>query len=329
MNKKLLFAFFLGVFVSLQLTAQVKIGNNPTSIEPSALLELESTNQGILIPRMTSTERMTILNPAIGLLVYDTTSINKGFYYYDGTSWKQISETTIETDPIFGLHAASGITPTLISQWSMSYGWGDHATAGYITGFTEVDPFFVSSVASGITAIDTNNWSMAYAWGNHSGAGYLTSFTETDPVFGLHVASGITPVLISQWSIAYAWGDHATAGYLTTEADSTFIQHTAFGITPTLINQWDSAYSWGDHSLAGYITTEADSTFLQHVAGGITSTLINQWSTAYGWGDHATAGYITGFNEIDGDKSRLVWRVRLRCRSSGGVLFLQCRQQLD
>ncbi len=299
MNKKLLFIFFLGFFVSLQLSAQVKIGGNPTIIDGSALLELESTTQGILIPRMTSLERMAILNPATGLLVYDTTTINKGFYYYDGISWKQISETTVETDPVFGLHAASGITPTLIGQWSMAYSWGNHTTAGYITGFTEVDPIFGSSAASGITATDTNNWDAAYAWGDHAGIGYLT--TETDPIFGSSVASGITPTLINQWDSAYSWGNHNTAGYITgfTEVDPVYSVSLASGITAIDTNNWNMAYGWGNHALAGYITTEADSTFLQHAAGGITPALINQWNTAYGWGDHATAGYITGFTELD------------------------------
>jgi uncharacterized protein (TIGR02145 family) len=53
--------------------AQVKIGNNPTTIDTSAMLELESTTQGFLPPRMSTTQINAITLPATGLMVYNTT----------------------------------------------------------------------------------------------------------------------------------------------------------------------------------------------------------------------------------------------------------------
>jgi len=88
-----------------------------------------------------------------------------------------------EEDPVFVLHVASGITSTLIGQWNSAYGWGNHATQGYITSFTETDPIFTAHVASGITSTLIGQWNSAYGWGNHAAQGYLTSFTETDPIF--------------------------------------------------------------------------------------------------------------------------------------------------
>jgi hypothetical protein len=38
-----------------------------------------------------------------------------------------------ETDPIFTASSAAGITGTNISNWNTAYGWGNHATAGYLT----------------------------------------------------------------------------------------------------------------------------------------------------------------------------------------------------
>src|ERR1035437_8428703 len=57
-----------------------------TSIpNPSALVDMTSTTQGLAIPRMTTVQRYAIAAPAAGLLVYD---INlKGVYYYDGAIW--------------------------------------------------------------------------------------------------------------------------------------------------------------------------------------------------------------------------------------------------
>ena len=121
-----------------------------------------------------------------------------------------------EADPVFGAHAANGITSGLMGNWNTAYGWGNHANAGYLTSFTEADPVFAAHAASGITSGLIGNWNTAYSWGNHASAGYLTSFTEADPVFGAHAANGITSGLIGNWNTAYSWGNHASAGYLTT-----------------------------------------------------------------------------------------------------------------
>lgn len=51
--------------------AQVKIGSQGPS-DPSAILELESTNRGFLLPRLTTAQRNAIQNPATGLMVFDT-----------------------------------------------------------------------------------------------------------------------------------------------------------------------------------------------------------------------------------------------------------------
>ena len=112
-------------------------------------------------------------------------------------------------DAMTTLHAANAITPVNITNWSSAYGWGNHATAGYLTSFTETDPVFGASPANGITSANISNWSSAYGWGNHASAGYLTSFTEADPVFGVSPANGITGANITNWSTAYGWGNHA------------------------------------------------------------------------------------------------------------------------
>ena len=65
--------------------AQVGIGTvNP---EPSSALDISSTTQGFLAPRMTSTERMSISSPATGLLVYDT--VTESLWAYN-SNWKNL-----------------------------------------------------------------------------------------------------------------------------------------------------------------------------------------------------------------------------------------------
>ena len=54
----------------------------------SALLELQSTTQGLLPPRLTNTEMLAVASPATGDLVYNSTYVN--YYYFNGTIWTPI-----------------------------------------------------------------------------------------------------------------------------------------------------------------------------------------------------------------------------------------------
>ncbi|MCO5279719.1 MAG: collagen-like protein [Chitinophagales bacterium] len=58
------------------------------SPDASAKLQIDATDAGILIPRVTTAQRNAIASPATGLLVYVTDN-TKGFWYYDGTAWVQ------------------------------------------------------------------------------------------------------------------------------------------------------------------------------------------------------------------------------------------------
>ncbi len=55
------------------------------SVNASAKLQVDSTTQGFLPPRLTTTEKNAIASPATGLMVYDTT-LNL-ISVYNGTSW--------------------------------------------------------------------------------------------------------------------------------------------------------------------------------------------------------------------------------------------------
>ena len=73
-------------FTTTKLTAQ-NIGINATGAAPdnSAMLDIKSTDKGFLLPRMTTTQRIAIASPAMGLKVFDTDT--KSFWYFNGTVW--------------------------------------------------------------------------------------------------------------------------------------------------------------------------------------------------------------------------------------------------
>lgn len=69
-------------FFGLQITAQIR--------DPSALLQLDSSSQGVLLPRMTTAQRDAIANPPRGLILYNTTTDKLNFYSGTSNSWVEI-----------------------------------------------------------------------------------------------------------------------------------------------------------------------------------------------------------------------------------------------
>ena len=88
--KKLLFLLFVIIWTGTR--SQVSINFSGNYPDPSAMLEVNVTAKGVLIPRMTETQRDAINggSPATGLMIYQTDG-TKGFYYYTGTEWKSFS----------------------------------------------------------------------------------------------------------------------------------------------------------------------------------------------------------------------------------------------
>ncbi|MCF6130617.1 tail fiber domain-containing protein [Flavobacterium sp. AS60] len=88
--KSFLFSIF-SIFFLLHVNAQVGIGT--TSPDASSILDITSTDGGLLIPRIgltSSTDTVTIASPATSLLVYNTGLGGlspAGYYYWNGTSW--------------------------------------------------------------------------------------------------------------------------------------------------------------------------------------------------------------------------------------------------
>lgn len=70
------------LFSGLNLWSQIAINPDGSDPDPSSMLDVQSTNSGVLIPRMSAIERDAIPNPAPGLMVY-VTELSL-FYYYDG-----------------------------------------------------------------------------------------------------------------------------------------------------------------------------------------------------------------------------------------------------
>ncbi len=65
--------------------SQVAVNTSGNDPDPSAILDISSTDMGILIPRMTAAQRDAIASPATGLMVYVIDSDK--IYIYEGSTW--------------------------------------------------------------------------------------------------------------------------------------------------------------------------------------------------------------------------------------------------
>ena len=80
------FCVLMIVIFNTESFCQVGIGN--TSPDPSSILDITSTTQGLLPPRMTTVQRIAIASPVEGLVVFDTDK--DAFYFHDGSNWTPI-----------------------------------------------------------------------------------------------------------------------------------------------------------------------------------------------------------------------------------------------
>jgi hypothetical protein len=246
--------------------------------------------------------------------VNDTHVVNGVTYTWDGTRWKA-STNPVETDPVFTAHVAYNITGTQITNWDTAFGWGNHASVGYLTSETShadvlVDGDFTSQgimlrgATAGSYSILTDNsanWNTAHGWGDHASAGYA-------------VASSLN---ISNWDTAFGWGDHASAGYATADNTMTLTnktlgnyregEFTVTGTTPALspangpIQSWtltaNSTPTAGTWNSGESITLLVDDGAAHTINWG---TLVVEWQTD---GGTAPLLKLTNFTNI------VLWKV--------------------
>lgn len=99
MNKNSTLALVLIInIITLSLTAQnVGINDDNSLPDSKAILDIKSSNKGVLLPRIALTGRndnTTISSPTTSMIIYNTAtagtgnnSVAPGFYYYNGTQW--------------------------------------------------------------------------------------------------------------------------------------------------------------------------------------------------------------------------------------------------
>lgn len=186
------------VMATLQLNAQTGIGT--TTPDVSAKLDISSTTKGLLVPRMTATERGAIATPAKGLLIYQTDG-DAGFYVNTGTSSSKVW-TRVNMD-----WTKSGN--------DISYTGGNVSTTGNLTG-GNVSSSTISGFAANVATISANYPITAADNGKIIQSTSASGITVTIPT-GLPTGFNCTIVQMGAGQIAFS-GTYFNRGSFTKTA---------------------------------------------------------------------------------------------------------------
>jgi len=222
-----------------QVNAQGLGLNNPTP-DASAILDLSATDRGLLIPRMTTTQRTAIGSPATGLLVFDTDMGE--FYFFNGTVWVPI------TDPD--------------GDWTESGNYWTNTTDSFGIGVSPpTAPLHVVSTGNytirGVTSGATGRG--LYGQGTHvSGANYGI-YGESNSTNGIGVFGDATTASGITWGI---YGQNAST-------DGRGVYGYAFATSGTNYGAWGQSASSSGIGVYGWNNSATGTTY--GIYGDVTS----------------------------------------------------------
>lgn len=105
--------------------AQLKVGDHPTNIHKSSILELESTRQGLLLPRLSDTAAINSLTPPDGMIIYFTG--DNSLRIRSNGAWKKLASMADAT-----------------ANWSLTGNTGTDSATNFI-GTTDGQPFTIKT----------------------------------------------------------------------------------------------------------------------------------------------------------------------------------------
>ena len=166
MNRILYFLFLLAMLTSHGY-AQVKIGDNSTTVNPNSILELESTTKGLLLPRISNEQMQAMQNVPAGMLVYSNT--DNVLYIRTNSTWVTLAQAA---------NAASVTNP-----WSAT-GGAVYTTTGKVGIGTNTPSSQLANTAGNIIGTDGfggNSSSLAWAAAQQ---GYAAQIYNGQPGYG-------------------------------------------------------------------------------------------------------------------------------------------------
>ena len=280
---KNIFTLLAAVLLTATTFAQVGIGTSTP--DASAALDLTSTTGGLLLPRMTDTQRLAISTPvAAGLMVYVTDLNGGSFMFYDGNSWSAFISNLVPDAPTIGTATAadSGATVSFIAPSSNG---GSTITSYTATATSTTDTHKIIVTQSGSGDIIT-------VTGLTNGTSYTFTVTATNAI-GTSVASVASNSVTPSTPYTIAIGDFYQGGvvfYIFQSEDTGYIDGETHGLIAAVADQ-SSGIPWVNSS---YVTTGATGTAIGTGADNTTTIISVQGATETSYAAGLARAYTGG-----------------------------------
>jgi hypothetical protein len=196
--KKSTFLISMLLLLCSSLFAQVGINIDNSAPDNSAMLDVKSTEKGLLPPRMTHAQMAAIVNPASGLIIYCTDCGNSATgalaMFINGAWYIFNPSCLVPLIPEAGVHAAAANQVTW--NWNAvpdatGYKWN---TVNNYTGATDMG----TATAKTETGLACNTAYTRYVWAyngcGNSASAPLTQSTPMNPAVSVSIASSANPV---------------------------------------------------------------------------------------------------------------------------------------
>jgi hypothetical protein len=167
------------------------LGINTTGANSaSAALQIDSTTKGVLLPRMTTTQRNAIGTPSTGLLVYDTDLLS--VYQYNGSSWVAVG----------GGGAAFPFTGSAIITGSLVVTGSINATQGFTGSLLGTASYANNALSS--------SYALTASFALNGGGGPAFPFTGSATISGSLRVDGSGSFRVSQSNAILSLTDATT-----------------------------------------------------------------------------------------------------------------------
>ena len=276
------------VFSQINFQQTLSLNNTGAPADASAIFDVGGTNKGMLVPRMSSAQRMAITSPATGLLVFDTDT--GSFWYYAASVWVNLQPS-----------------------WSLT---GNNVLSTDFLGTTNSQPlnFKVDNFPAGkISPISWETFLGAFAGQANTSGTFNTavgSFAlQSNTTGSANTAVGSSALYNNTIrSFIVAMGDSALYNNGT---GATLATHGAFNTAVGSKASYTNSLGFGNTAL-GYQTQYFNSTGFQNTSAGAFSLYFNTTGNS-----NTATGYQALYNNTAGNENTAVGLVALKSNTTG------------